>query len=240
MTCNPSESVLPTPNPPRKYRDCSHGEMIADGAVHAAALVAGVIGFSVLFQKVALRGATSDGVAMAIYAVGFFLLFGFSCAYNMTPPSPAKWLLRRFDHASIYLMIGGTYTALLSQVYLAFWTIALSATVWTGALGGASLKLFLPGRFDRASLGVYLGARLVGADRSQAARLRPACPDAGVRRHGRRALFDRRRLPSVAEPQVSERHLALLRHRRRRLPFRRRVPGGRALNADAGCRRPLS
>ena len=130
--------------------------MIADGAVHAAALVAGVIGFSVLFQKVALRGATSDGVAMAIYAVGFFLLFGFSCAYNMTPPSPAKWLLRRFDHASIYLMIGGTYTALLSQVYLAFWAIALSATVWTGALGGASLKLFLPGRFDRASLGVYL------------------------------------------------------------------------------------
>ena len=32
----------------------------------------------------------------------------------------------------------------------------LSATVWIGALAGASLKLFLPGRFDRASLGVYL------------------------------------------------------------------------------------
>ena len=138
------------------YRDYTSGEMIADGVVHAAALVAGVIGFSVLFQKVALRGATSDGVAMAIYAAGFFLLFGFSCAYNMTPPSRAKWLLRRFDHASIYLMIGGTYTALLSQAYVAFWTIALSATVWTGALGGALLKLFLPGRFDGAAIGVYL------------------------------------------------------------------------------------
>ncbi len=156
MTCNPPETVLPTPNPPRKYRDYSDGEIVADGAVHAAALVAGVIGFSVLFQKVTLRGATSDGVAMAIYAAGFFLLFGFSCAYNMTPPSRAKWLLRRFDHASIYLMIGGTYTALLSQAYFAFWTIALFATVWTGALGGASLKLILPGRFDRAAIGVYL------------------------------------------------------------------------------------
>jgi hemolysin III len=138
-----------------EYRDMSSDEMIADGAVHAAALVAGVIGFSVLFQKVALRGAASDGVAMAIYAAGFFLLFGFSCAYNMVPPSRAKWLLRRFDHASIYLMIGGTYTALLSQAAIAFWTIALSATVWTGALAGASLKLFLPGRFDRAAIGVY-------------------------------------------------------------------------------------
>jgi hemolysin III len=140
---------------PQAYRDYTSGEMIADGAVHAAALVAGVIGFSVLFQKVALRGATSDGVAMVIYAAGFFLLFGFSCAYNMTPPSRAKWLLRRFDHASIYLMIGGTYTALLSQAYIAFWTIALSTTVWTGALAGAALKLFLPGRFDRVAMVVY-------------------------------------------------------------------------------------
>ncbi len=146
----------PAFRPPPTYRDYTSGEMIADGAVHAAALVAGVIGFSVLFQKVAMVGATSDGVAMAIYAAGFFLLFGFSCAYNMTPPSRAKWLLRRFDHASIYLMIGGTYTALLSQAYIAFWTIALTATVWTGALAGASLKLFLPGRFDRVSIGVYL------------------------------------------------------------------------------------
>ena len=145
----------PASQPLRSFRDHTSGEMIADGVVHAAALVAGVIGFSVLFQKVALRGATSDGVAMAIYAAGFFLLFGFSCAYNMTPPSRAKWLLRRFDHASIYLMIGGTYTALLSQAYLAFWTIALSATVWTGALGGALLKLIVPGRFDRVAIGVY-------------------------------------------------------------------------------------
>jgi len=142
--------------PPAAYRDFSSGEMIADGAVHAAALLAGVIGFSLLFQKVALHGAATDGVAMAIYAASFFLLFGFSCAYNMAPPSPAKWLLRRFDHASIYLMIGGTYTALLSQASIAFWTIALSATVWTGAIAGAALKLFMPGRFDRVSIGVYL------------------------------------------------------------------------------------
>jgi hypothetical protein len=49
------EAVLPTPDPPGKYRNYSHGEMIADAAVHAAALVAGVIGFSVLFQSYAAR-----------------------------------------------------------------------------------------------------------------------------------------------------------------------------------------
>ena len=71
-------------------RDYSDGELIADATVHAAALIAGVIGFSVLFQKIALRGDLGDGVAMAVYAAGFFLLFGFSCAYNMAPLSPPR------------------------------------------------------------------------------------------------------------------------------------------------------
>ncbi len=142
--------------PSRAHRGLSHGERIADAAVHAAAIVAGVIGFSVLFQKVAMRGAVGDGLAMAVYAAGFFLLFGFSCAYNMTPPSPAKAILRRFDHASIYLMIGGTYTALLSQARASLWVGAFAAAVWIAALAGASLKLFLPGRFDRFGVRLYL------------------------------------------------------------------------------------
>jgi hypothetical protein len=35
-------------------------------------------------------------------------LLGFSAAYNMWPVSPAKWVLRRFDHSAIYLLIAGT------------------------------------------------------------------------------------------------------------------------------------
>jgi len=143
-------------HPPHAYRDYSDGELIADGAVHAAAIVAGVIGFSVLFQKIAMRGDVGDGVAMAVYAAGFFLLFGFSCAYNMAPPSPAKTILRRFDHASIYLMIGGTYTALLSQARASLSVVALAVAIWIAALAGASIKLFLPGRLDRFSVRLYL------------------------------------------------------------------------------------
>jgi hemolysin III len=138
------------------YRDYSRGELIADGAIHAMAIFAGVIGFSVLFQKVAAHGAFGDGVAMAIYAAGFFLLFGFSCAYNMAPQSPAKSLLRRFDHAAIYLMIAGTYTALLSQAPISLWAVGLAAIVWTGALAGAALRLFWPGRFERYGVAAYL------------------------------------------------------------------------------------
>ena len=148
-------SAPPSPSS-RTFRDYGPDELIADAAVHAAAIVAGVIGFSVLFQKVATRGAAGDGVAMAIYAAGFFLLFGFSCAYNMAPDGQAKALLRRFDLASIYLMIGGTYTALLSQAPVSLWAVGLVTIVWTGALAGASLRLFWPGRFERFGVVAYL------------------------------------------------------------------------------------
>ena len=45
----------------QKHRAHSAGEIIADAAVHAIAIVAGMIGFSVLFQKIALHGAVGDG-----------------------------------------------------------------------------------------------------------------------------------------------------------------------------------
>jgi hemolysin III len=150
------ESALSSSDTASRPRGCSDGELIADATVHAAAIVAGVIGFSLLFQKIAMHGDVGDGLAMAVYAAGFFLLFGFSCAYNMAPPSPAKTILRRFDHASIYLMIGGTYTALLSQARASLGVVALAAFVWIAVLAGASLKLFLPGRFDRFSVRLYL------------------------------------------------------------------------------------
>ncbi|MGD1036067.1 MAG: hemolysin III family protein [Roseiarcus sp.] len=147
---------LPDSHPRLFKRAYSPGELVADGFVHVVALIAGVVGFSLLFAKASLHGGVGEALAIAVYAAGFFLLFGFSLAYNMTPASPVKWILRRCDHSAIYVMIGGTYTALLSQVHDRLWAVGLAAFVWCGALVGVALKLFLPGRFDRVAIGVYL------------------------------------------------------------------------------------
>lgn len=147
---------LPDSHPRLFKREYSAGELVADGAVHATALVAGAIGFSLLFAEAPLRGGIADHLAMAAYAVGYFLMFGFSFAYNMTPASPMKWILRRCDHSAIFLMIAGTYTGLLSQTHSGVWVDALEAFVWTGAALGVALKLLAPGRFERIAVGVYL------------------------------------------------------------------------------------
>ena len=149
--------MSPSDSPLRLFkRAYSPGELIADGVVHAVAIVAGIIAFAVLFVKVAWLGDVDDALAMAVYAAGFFLLFGFSCAYNMAPPSPAKWILRRLDHSAIYMMIAGTYTALLSQMHDRVWAWTLCGIVWAGALAGAALKLLMPGRLERVSIALYL------------------------------------------------------------------------------------
>lgn len=149
-------TILPADHPRLWKRTYSHGELVADAFVHAVAIVAGVIAFAYLFVRVSHVGAATDVLAMAVYAAGFFLLWGFSCAYNMVPPSPLKWLLRRFDHSCIYLMIAGTYTAIISQIGVSVWSGALIAVVWAGALAGAALKLLAPGRFDGLSIAIYL------------------------------------------------------------------------------------
>lgn len=147
---------LPENHPRLFKRAYSQGELVADGVVHGLAIIAGIVAFPVLFARVVATGAASDAVALGIYALGFFLMFGFSCAYNMTPPSSLKWLLRRFDHSAIYVMIAGTYTALLVRLDDRFWAWTLIALVWIGALGGTILKLALPGRLDRLSIALYL------------------------------------------------------------------------------------
>jgi hemolysin III len=54
-------------------------------------------------------------------------------------------LLRRFDHAAIFLMIAGSYTPFTTQSLTGAWAIGMTTTVWALALAGVAGKLFLPG-----------------------------------------------------------------------------------------------
>ncbi|HEY1941291.1 MAG TPA: hemolysin III family protein [Roseiarcus sp.] len=144
--------------PPDLERPYSNGELLADGFIHVAALIAGLIGFSLFFSKTPLHGGFSERIAMIVYAAAFFVLFSFSFAYNMAPVSRMrmKRFLGRCDRSAIYLMIAGTYTALLSQVHGSFWIAGLVGFVWTGAIGGAALNIFAPKSIERIAVALYL------------------------------------------------------------------------------------
>lgn len=153
---------LPDHHPRLTKRPFSTGELLADGIVHTLALLAGVIAFSMLLGHVLHRAEFGLFAALTVYAAGYFLMFGFSLAYNMTPPSGLKWMLRRFDHSAIYIMIAGTYTAIVAQFDQPLWAWALGVTVWFGAVLGVVVKVVLPGRYDRLSVLAYIALGWVG------------------------------------------------------------------------------
>jgi hemolysin III len=129
-------------------------EMVADGIVHAIGVSLGLVGADVLLFVVHLA---RDAVApVALYAAGLLSVLGFSAAYNLWPVSPAKWLLRRFDHAAIYVLIAATYTPFLALSKTGLAGFGLLAFLWLTALVGAAVKLAFPGRFDRSAIALYL------------------------------------------------------------------------------------
>jgi len=160
------------PLPPYFKRHYTSAELVADALVHGIAIVAGMVGFAALFFRLGEKGDAANAAAIGVYAAAFFLLFGFSCAYNLSPPSRVKWLLRRLDHAGIFLMISGTYTALLSQARPDALVAAMMACVWIASIGGAAIALLAtPGRFDHVLLALYLTlgwAAMIGAPRLMA------------------------------------------------------------------------
>ena len=148
--------LLPADHPRLKKRPFSEGELIADGLVHAIAILAAIVGLAVLIMLVALKRSGVEVTATIVYGFGLLAMLGFSCAYNLVPASNLKWILRRFDHSSIYLLIAGTYTPLITQFDDGFWAWTLAIVVWTGAFIGIVVKLALPGRFDRLSIIAYV------------------------------------------------------------------------------------
>jgi hemolysin III len=131
-------------------------EIIADGIVHGIGLFSGLVAATVLIVLAAIFASAYQIVSVSVYAAGLLMMLGFSAAYNLWPISRSKWLLRRFDHSAIYLLIAATYTPVFAQLHERVFALSLLAGVWSIAAVGIVLKLFFPGRFDRISVGLYL------------------------------------------------------------------------------------
>src|SRR5438094_3068473 len=131
--------------------DYDRAEIIADGVVHALGVCLGLIG-AVVIIVIAVKLERIEVAPILVYVIGLVTMLGLSATYNMWPVSPTKWVLRRFDHSAIYLLIAGTYTPFLAQMKSVLASTGLGVGVWLSAVIGIALKLALPGRFDRLAI----------------------------------------------------------------------------------------
>ena len=83
---------------------------------------------------VATTSGSRERVAAAAFGGALVLTFGISALYHRVNWRPsARRVVRRLDHASIYILIAGTYTPYGLLVLSGAWQFSILGVVWIGA-----------------------------------------------------------------------------------------------------------
>jgi hemolysin III len=137
-------------------RPLSRNELLADAWVHALGVAASIIGFLILMVLAIRQDSTVSRVSLILYGGALTAMMGCSALYNGHHQSSQKDLLRRIDHAAIFMMIAGTYTPFLAVRIGGAWGVGLLAYVWLVAGAGVAVKLLALRRLESFSIVLYL------------------------------------------------------------------------------------
>jgi hemolysin III len=134
----------------------TRAERIADATIHLLGVPAGIAAMVSLLWMATYQDSVKIYVACAVYGAGIVSMLGLSAAYNLLGQHPWKEILRRLDHAAIFVMIAGSYTPVALLNLERSLAVTLLGIVWSIALVGIAIKLRYPRRFERLSIGLYL------------------------------------------------------------------------------------
>ena len=128
---------------------------------HAIGFILSVAAFILLVMRANLHGDIWHIISFSIFGVSLIVLYAASTFYHSTKKAELRSRLRIIDHASIFILIAGTYTP--------FTLVTLSGTIgwvifgtsWGLALIGITLKLFFTGKYKLFSTIMYILISLI-------------------------------------------------------------------------------
>jgi hemolysin III len=127
------------------------------GVSHQYAFFVSLVAGGVL---AASASGAEERVSATIFATTLATMFGVSALYHRLSWGPrARAWMRRLDHAAVYLLIAGTYTAVGLLALSGGWRWTILPIVWGGALAAIVLKLAWVGspKWLSAGIGIALG-----------------------------------------------------------------------------------
>jgi hemolysin III len=117
------------------------------------ALAVGPAVAATILLVVLARDDRGRQLSLLVYGLTSVLLFSISAVYHIGTWSPTtRGVLRRLDHANIFLLIAGTYTPVTVTVLDGAWRISTIATVWGLGLAGIVLTVVATDRIPRSAL----------------------------------------------------------------------------------------
>jgi hemolysin III len=135
--------------------DLSLARPLLRGWSHAIAAVGAVPALAVLlWQTVA---DPPRAVSLLVYGLSMIELLAVSASYHLRAwRPPVRATLRALDHASIFVLIAGTYTPIAFNVLAGWERVGVLATIWALAAVGVTCSLLTPRLPRWARAGLYL------------------------------------------------------------------------------------
>jgi hemolysin III len=123
---------------------------------HGIGFILSVFALIALVIYSSLEGNVWQIVSYSIYGASLVVLYLASTLFHWSTKPSRRLKLNVFDHASIYVLIAGTYTPLLLVTLRGPWGWSLFGVVWGMAITGIILKLFYTGRYNKISTLAYV------------------------------------------------------------------------------------
>ena len=123
---------------------------------HALGLVLSITAFLLLVLRAQSYDNALYTLSFAVFGASLICLYLASTLYHSAKTLKMRTRLRIVDHATIYILIAGTYTpfCLITLSGPTGWTVF--AVSWGLAAAGLVLKLFFTGRFQLLSTLMYV------------------------------------------------------------------------------------
>ena len=132
------------------------GEEIAHSITHGIGAGLSIAGLTLLVALAVLYGNVYQIVSFSIYGATLVVLYLASTLYHGFQNPRLKRVFKVFDHASIYLLIAGTYTPFLLVGLRGRWGWTFLIIIWGLAILGVSFKALFIDRFHKLSVLAYI------------------------------------------------------------------------------------
>ena len=132
------------------------GEEIAHSITHGIGAGLSIAGLVVLVILAARRGDVYQIVSFSIYGATLFIMYLASTLYHGFQRPRVKRVFKVIDHASIYLLIAGTYTPFLLVGMRGRLGWTLLVIIWGLAVLGVGFKALFIQRFEKISVLGYI------------------------------------------------------------------------------------
>ena len=132
------------------------GQEIANALTHGTGAVLALAGLVVLVVAAASRGTIWHVVSYAIFGASMVLLYMSSTLYHAIQKPTVKKVFEKFDHAAIFVLIAGTYTAFALTILRSSVGWWLFGAVWGIAAFGIVMETVFINRWPWLTLGIYL------------------------------------------------------------------------------------